>query len=222
MTDNPNMAAIEAEIERLWDVYSSQGMNKKVGFGERPAVLSVDMIRGFTEADGPMGLASFGEGVAPGRRVLDAARSAGVPVVLVGSTYDPEFREAGAWERKVTHRGLVHGSEWTDFDPGLGQVASDHVIMKRQASGFHGTDLLSHLIHVGADTVIVTGSATSGCVRATAVDALQNGFRVMVVKDAVADRERLPHLVTLFDLGTKYADLVTVQETVSHLEGRRA
>ncbi|UGS37294.1 isochorismatase family protein [Capillimicrobium parvum] len=207
----------EAEFERLWQVYQQQGMVKRAGLGGRPAVLSVDLVRGFTDPSAPMGLHAFGDVVAPSRTVLDAARRAGAPVVLVGSGYDAEFREAGSWERKVTHAGLVHGSEWVEFDEGLGQIPSDHVVVKRYASGFFGTDLVSRLVSQGVDTVLVTGAATSGCVRATAVDALQHGFRVAVVQDAVADRERLPHLASLFDLGTKYADLVTVEEAVAHL-----
>jgi maleamate amidohydrolase len=90
-------------------------------------------------------------------------------------------------------------------------------VVKRYASSFFGTDLLSRLVSQGVDTVLVTGAATSGCVRATAVDALQNGFRVSVVQDALGDRERLPHLASLFDLGTKYADLITVEEATAYL-----
>lgn len=214
---SPPLADAEAEFERLWKVYQQQGMVKQAGFGMRPAVLCVDLVRGFTDPASPMGLEAFGDVVAPSRTVLDAARRAGVPVVLVGSGYDPEFREAGSWERKVTHAGLVHGSEWVEFDEGLGQVPRDMVVVKRYASGFFGTDLLSRLVSQQVDTVLVTGAATSGCVRATAVDAVQHGFRVAVVQGAVGDRERLPHLASLFDLGTKYADLVTVDEAAAYL-----
>jgi nicotinamidase-related amidase len=164
-----------------------------------------------------MGLRSFGDVVAPSRRVLDAARVAGVPVVLVGSEYDPDFRDAGAWERKVTHAGIVRGSDWVSFDEGLGQLDSDHVVYKRYASSFFATDLASRLVNLGVDTVIVTGAATSGCVRATAVDALQHGFRVAVVREAVGDRELIPHLASLFDLDTKYADVVDVEAVINYL-----
>ena len=209
--------AFEAEFERLRERYMEQGMSKTIGFGARPAVVSVDLVKGFTDPSAPMGLAEFGAVVAPSRRILDAAREAGVTVVLVGSAYDAQFLEAGAWELKVTHAGLVHGSEWVDFDGGLGQRATDHVVYKRYASGFFGTDLQSRLVSLGVDTVIVTGAATSGCVRATAVDALQHGFRVAVVRDAVGDRELVPHLASLFDLGTKYADLVDSDEVIRYL-----
>lgn len=213
--------SVEAEFDRLVEVYERQGMVKRAGFGARPAVLSVDLVRGFTDPSGPMGLQAFADVVAPSRVVLDAAREAGVPVMLIGSGYDPEFREAGAWERKVTHVGLVHGTEWVEFDEGLGQVSGDQVVVKRYASGFFGTDLLSRLVSQAVDTVILTGAATSGCVRATAIDAVQNGFRVSVVREAVGDRERLPHLASLFDLGTKYADLVTVEEVAGYLASVR-
>jgi len=213
---------IEEEFDRLRKVYADQGMVKRSGFGRRPAVISVDLVRGFTDPAAPMGLQSFGDVVAPSRAVLDAARSANVPVVLVGSEYDADFRDAGAWERKVTHAGIVRGSEWVAFDPGLGQIATDHVVYKRYASGFFATDLQSRLVNLGVDTVIVTGAATSGCVRATAVDAVQHGFRVSVVRDAVGDRELIPHLASLFDLETKYADVVEAHEAISYLESLAA
>ena len=93
-----------------------------------------------------MGLQAFGDVVAPSRRLLDVARATNAMVVLVGSTYDAEFREAGAWERKITHTGLVHGSEWVEFDEGLGQCAGDDVVYKRYPSSFFGTDLQSRLV----------------------------------------------------------------------------
>jgi nicotinamidase-related amidase len=215
-------SVIEEAFERLRLLYIEQGMVKRSGFGERPAVVCVDLVRGFTDAAAPMGLQSFGDVVAPCRRVLEAARAAGVPVVLVGSEYDPDFRDAGAWERKVTHAGIVRGSEWVDFDEGLGQRDSDHVVYKRYASSFFATDLASRLVNLAVDTVIVTGAATSGCVRATAVDALQHGFRVAVVRDAVGDRELIPHLASLFDLDTKYADVVEAEAVMGYLESLAA
>jgi len=220
VTDEASQAeTIAAEFARLRRVYEEQGMVKTVGFGRRPAVVCTDLIRGFTDPAAPMGLASFGAVVPAARRVLDGARRAGALVALVGSTYDPEFREAGAWERKVTHSGLVHGSEWIEFDDGLDQAPSDQVVYKRYPSSFFGTDLASRLVSEQIDTVIAIGAATSGCIRATVVDAVSLGFRVAVVEDAVGDRELLPHLANLFDMGTKYADIVTVDQVLAYLEG---
>lgn len=211
--------AIAAEFTRLRGVYEQQGMVKTVGFGERPAVICIDLISGFTDPEAPMGLGSFGSIVPAARRVLDAARRARVLVVLVGSTYDPDFREAGAWERKVTHSGLVHGSDWIEFDEGLGQTPGDQVVYKRYPSAFFGTDLASRLVAERIDTVIAIGAATSGCIRASVVDAVSLGFRVAVVEDAVGDRERLPHLANLFDMSTKYADVVAIDQVLVYLEG---
>jgi len=206
-----------AEFTRLRRVYEAQGMVKTVGFGERPAVVCTDLIRGFTDPTAPMGLSSFGAVVPAARRVLDGARAAGILVTLVGSTYDPEFREAGAWERKVTHSGLIHGSAWIEFDEGLGQVPTDQVVYKRYPSSFFGTDLASRLVSQQIDTILAIGVATSGCVRATVVDAVSLGFRVAVVEDAVGDRELLPHHANLFDMGTKYADIVTTDHVLAYL-----
>lgn len=216
-TDPALVDAVAGEFERLRQLYASQGMAKDAGLGDRPAVLSIDLNTGFTDPDAPMGIESLAAIASASRPVLDAARDAGLPVILVGSSYDADFVEAGAWERKVTHAGLTHGSRWVEFDDRLGRTTSDQVVTKRYPSGFAGTDLVSRLVSSQVDTVILTGAATSGCIRATAVDAVGLGFRVAVVTDAVGDRQPLAHLASLFDVGTKYADLITAREAVDYL-----
>jgi maleamate amidohydrolase len=164
-----------------------------------------------------MGHAGFRPAVVGSRALVDAARAADVPVVLVGSAFDARFREAGTWERKVTHEAIVHGSVWAEFDPDLAQTDTDLVVIKRYPSSFFGTELASTLVSLGVDTVLIGGASTSGCVRATALDAVQHGFRPIVVEQAVADRFALPHLANLFDIDMKIGDVVDLEQAVDYL-----
>jgi maleamate amidohydrolase len=210
-------AAVSAEYERFAEAMRAGGFAKRTGIGRAPAIVVVDLIRGFTEPAAPQGTDLFDPAVLGSRALLDVARPAGVPVVLVTSGYDDRCLEGGAWERKVSHHGLQHGTEWVEVDPRLGQVATDQVVSKRYPSAFFGTDLASRLVAQGVDTVLITGASTSGCVRATAVDACCHGFRTIVVADAVADRSPLPHVANLFDIDMKYGDVVSLEEATAHL-----
>jgi nicotinamidase-related amidase len=196
------------------------GFAKRAGFGRNPAVVAVDLIKGFTAPRCSQGTALFDPAVLASRALLDVARERSVPVVLIGSAYDRAGREGGAWERKLSHHDLFHGTEWVEFDERLGQTDGDQVIYKHYPSAFFATDLASRLVSQGIDTVLITGVSTSGCIRATAVDACCHGFRSIVVADAVADRSPLPHVANLFDIEMKYGDVVSLAEAIAYLEGR--
>lgn len=225
------MSLIDAEISELQNqltrVYDDlaramrdRGFGKRVGFGERPAVVVTDLINGFTDTDSPMGSTDFDEAVAGSRKVLDAARAANVPVFLVTSAYDPARLEAGAWELKVDHEAIFHGTRWVEFDDRLGQVPSDQVVVKKYPSCLFGTDLNSRLVAQRVDTLIIVGASTSGCIRASAVDACSSGYRVIVVEEAVGDRYPLPHRANLFDIDMKYGDVVSLEEAITFLKSR--
>jgi nicotinamidase-related amidase len=213
----PSQDEIAAAFDELGRELRERGFGKRVGFGERPAVVAVDMIRAFTDPAAPMGTSDFDEAVLAARAVLDAARAAGLPVFLVTSSYDQARREAGNWELKVDHDGMLHGSEWIEFDERLGRAASDQVVVKKYPSCLFGTDLNSRLVSQRVDTLIIVGVSTSGCVRATAVDACSSGYRTIVVEEAVGDRFLLTHRANLFDVDMKYGDVVRLEETVSYL-----
>jgi maleamate amidohydrolase len=201
----------------LAQLMRERGFAKRTGFGERPAVIVVDLIKAFTDprfqtaVDSPSMIAAT-------RRLLDAARGAGVATVLVGSAYEPARRDAGVWEHKVSHDGMDDGSEGVEFDARLGRVDQDMVVWKKYPSCFFGTDLASRLVALRIDTVLIAGASTSGCIRASAVDACSSGFRTIVVQEAVADRSPLPHIANLFDIEMKYGDVVALAEALSYLE----
>lgn len=220
MSDSPaDIAALATRAyEDLTEMMRSRGFARRVGFGERPAVLVVDLIRAFTDprfqsaVDDPSMMAAT-------RALLDAARESGAATVLVGSSYEPMRRDAGVWERKLSHDGMEEGSEGVEFDERLGQVGEDMVVWKKYPSCFFGTDLASRLVAQRIDTVLIAGASTSGCIRASAVDACSSGFRTIVVREAVADRSPLPHIANLFDIEMKYGDVVELTDAVAYLRG---
>ncbi|HEY7968007.1 MAG TPA: isochorismatase family protein [Solirubrobacteraceae bacterium] len=215
MSDAAQLAA--AAYDELAVMMRERGFARRVGFGERPAVVVVDLIKAFTD---PRFQTAVDDRVmmSATRELLDGARAAGAATVLVGSSYEPGRRDAGVWERKLSHDGMDEGTEGAEFDERLGQSAVDMVVWKKYPSCFFGTDLASRLVALRIDTVILAGASTSGCIRASAVDACSSGFRTIVVREAVADRSPLPHIANLFDIEMKYGDVVELSEALAYLQ----
>lgn len=214
-------AGLEHEIEAFWRSVRATGLGGRMGFGERPALLVVDMSCGFTDEASPLG-ADVSPAVAEIRRLLAAAREAGAPVVFSTVSYDADLVEAGVWPRKIPgQRVLVEGSRWVEIDPRLGRRPEETLLVKKYASCFFGTPLAAQLTALGVDTIVVTGVTTSGCIRATAVDGCSAGFRVVVPRQAVADRWGPSHVMSLFDIDMKYGDVVDVEEALAYLSGHR-
>jgi nicotinamidase-related amidase len=192
-----------------------------VGFGERPAVLVVDMCRSFVEDGYPTGNSRHGRPTAAAiARLLAVAREVGVPVLY--TTYSArEFSFGWArWKGKALSDPSMHSETAFEIVPELAPRPDERVIVKTMPSGFFGTPLASLLTFLGVDTCIVTGMVTSGCVRATVVDAFSNNFRVVVPEECVADRGELSHKVNLFDIHMKYGDVRPLADVLAHL--RRA
>ncbi|MEZ5075928.1 MAG: isochorismatase family protein [Solirubrobacterales bacterium] len=208
---------IPKAYEDTFSFYRERGFGHRVGFGTRPAVLVIDMIRAFTEEESPLA-SDLADQIEAINSILPAARAAGAPIVYTTVAYDRQLAEAGVWIRKVpTHEWLMEGSEWVECDPRMDRHPDDQWLVKKYASCFFGTDLSSRLVSRGVDTVIVTGCTTSGCVRATAVDACSHGFHTIVPEECVGDRAELPHLASLFDIDAKYGDVVERREVESVL-----
>lgn len=201
-------------------IYARAGFTGSYRLGTRPAVVVVDLILGFT--DPTSRLASDVTGVVRAtRRLLDAARTTGAPVFFACLAFEPGLGDAGVWLQKVPSlRSLTIGSRWVDIDPRLDRGADEPVLHKRGASAFAGTPLCSLLAARRVDTVIVAGVTTSGCVRATAVDSMQNGYPTLVPRQCVGDRAEAPHAANLFDIHAKYADVVELPDVISYLQTR--
>jgi nicotinamidase-related amidase len=213
---------IDPELERLADEHLTElkdtlkgrGFAGRVGFGERPAILVVDLIRGFTDERSPLA-ADYSAELAVTRELLVAGRQAGVPVIFAQAV-----AEQGIWSRKIPANDiLAEGSEWLQIDPRLEPEPDDMLLPKKYASCFFGTDLPSRLVSRSVDTLLVAGCTTSGCVRASAVDACSLGLRAIVVEDAVGDRAPLSHRASLFDIDAKYGDVVPSDEALEYLRG---
>jgi maleamate amidohydrolase len=189
------------------------------GLGERPALVVVDISVGFTDPESP--LACDLEHVVDAVGLLvAAARRADVPVVYTTVAYDEEGkRRAAAFIEKVPAlMTLEAGSRWVEIDPRIAPQPGEPVLRKLHASAFFETELAGLLAAAGCDSVIVAGASTSGCVRATVVDALQHGYRTVVPREAVGDRNADAHEANLYDIDAKYGDVVPLAETLAQLE----
>jgi maleamate amidohydrolase len=198
--------------------FRERGFGLKIGFGARPALIIIDMIKAFTDPAMMLG-ANLDRQIEATQPLLAAARERRIPTIFSTVMYhEADLADAGIWTLK--QKGVVTlkaGTDLVDVDPRLDFGHRDVLLVKKYASCFFGTDLVSKLVSRQVDTLIITGCTTSGCVRATAVDALQNGLRPMVVREAVGDRSAAAHEQSLFDLNAKYADVVSGEETLHYL-----
>lgn len=209
---------VPAEFAETFDFYVRKGFAARVGFGRSPALLVIDLIRGFTDQECPLA-SDLDAQVAATRQLLQAARDKGIPVIFSTVAYDAELLEAGRWVRKIPSNSyLVEGSPWVELDERLERRPTESLLVKKYASCFFGTDLVARLVSQGVDTLLIAGCTTSGCVRATAVDACSNGFHTIVVQEAVGDRAELPHLANLFDIDAKYGDVVELADALAYLQ----
>jgi maleamate amidohydrolase len=187
-----------------------------LGLGKRPALIVVDVVKGFTDPACPLGSeADFV--VAANCTLMEAFHAQGLPVVLSTVIYRHADQATVFRHRLPDLNLLVPDSPWVEFDSRLPIIDSDIKLEKRHASCFHGTTLEETLKSDAVDSIVVTGLTTSGCVRATAVDGLQNNYRVVVPREATGDRNPDAHLANLFDLNAKYADVLSIEETMSLL-----
>lgn len=193
------------------------------GFGARPALLVVDVNLGFTDPRSPLSCDLDGP-VAAIARLLGVSREAGVPIAYTTVSYGPGDRETAAlFLSKVPGlRVLEEDSRYVAIDPRIAPQPGEPVFTKLFASAFFGTSLLSMLVAARVDTLIVAGASTSGCVRATVVDALQYGVRPVVPREAVGDRSEAAHDAALADIDQRYGDVVPVEEVLARLASRDA
>jgi len=197
--------------------YRAAGFSGRLGWGSRPALVVVDVCMAYLDPDSPL-YAGVEDAVAAAARLVDAARAGGVPVVFTRVEYEPGGADGGLFYAKVPAlASFDRGNPLADWPASPRPRDGEVVVTKQYASAFFATSLASTLHAMGVDTVVLCGLSTSGCVRASALDALQHGFRPMVVAEACGDRAVGPHEAALFDLGAKYADVVGEQEAVGAL-----
>jgi maleamate amidohydrolase len=204
--------------EAAREVYAKARLGESVTLGTRPAVLVVDFSCGFTDPGSTLGSDLSAE-VAATKRLLDVARAKQLPVIFTTIGYDASLKDGGLWLQKVPALAeLQVGGPWVEIDPRLEPREDETVVLKKGASAFFGTNLAAILVTQDVDSVILCGATTSGCVRATAIDLLQNGWPTLVPRECVGDRAQAPHEANLFDIQAKYADVVSVEDALSYLE----
>ena len=191
----------------------------RIGFGRKPALLIVDFTNAYITPGSPLYAPDVVTAVAETADLLPLARQKGVPIIFTRVIYSRSGLDGGIFVQKVPLlRRMVEGEPLADIAPQLAPAPDDVIVNKQYASAFFGSPLAAMLTSLGVDTVILTGCSTSGCVRATAVDGMQHGFRVIVPRQCVGDRHPDPHAANLFDINSKYGDVVDKREVVAYLQ----
>lgn len=195
----------------------ARAFGRRVGFGDRLALIVIDMVEGYYNPDCDLYMGSDAS-LLSALRVREAARAAGVPVILTNVVYHPMALDGGRFfEKSKPLRYFLQGNPMAAWPKGLEPYPDELVVSKQYPSAFFGTSLASTLTSMGIDGVLLAGVSTSGCVRATCVDAMSHGFRTSVIADACGDRHPAPHEANLFDMNAKYADVVSEAEVIEHL-----
>ena len=200
------------------EIYKKQGLGNRLGFGNKAALIIVDFVNGFNDP------AIFGGGNIPQailqtKKLLSVARVNNIPIAFTRIIYADDGSDAGIFTEKAPKlKTLTRQNPLSQIVSDLSPRAGEYVIDKTEASGFHGTGLLGWLTYNNADTLIIAGCTTSGCVRATAVDACAFNYRSIVISDCVGDRAIGPHESSLFDLNQKYSDVITCSEIFTTLK----
>ena len=187
-----------------------------VGLCKKPAIIIVDMVNGFTDPECPLGSACP-DVVAANLLLLDAFRAAGLPIFFTTVIYRTAEQAKVFRQRVPALNVLEPDSHWVQVDSSLGRLAHEEIIEKRWASAFFGTDLAQKLQDSKVDSLVVTGLTTSGCVRASVLDGLQNDYPVVVPREAVGDRNHEAHTANLHDMHAKYADVVSIEDVLNHV-----
>jgi maleamate amidohydrolase len=201
------------------DIYRKQQFGQKTGFGNKPALLVIDFVNGFHDPD-ILGGGNIPEAVIATVPLLDFFRAGQRPVIFTRIVYAADGSDASLWCQKVPRlRDLHEDADASQVVTALAPNPGELIIRKTQASAFFGTHLGACLVAKGIDTLVVTGCTTSGCVRASVIDAMSMNYRTVIASDCVGDRALGPHAANLFDMGQKYADLLTAAEIIETLGG---
>ena len=199
------------------DIYKKQNFGNRIGFGRRTALVIVDFTVGFNDPN-QFGGGNIDAAIKRTVGLLQFFRDRRLPVAFTRVVYADDGSDAGVFAMKCPPLlTLTEHAPGGQVVPELKPLAGEYLVRKTQASAFFGTNLAAWLVQQGADTVVVTGCTTSGCVRATVLDAMQNNFRTIVARDCVGDRAIGPHEANLFDMAQKYADVLERDEIIAQL-----
>ena len=199
------------------EIYARQGFGNSSGFGNKPALLIVDFVNGFNDPD-LFGGGNIAPAIAKTQTLLKVVREKKLPIAFTRVVYADDGSDMGVFGMKASGlQKLTEDAPISQIVPELTPESGEYIVRKTQPSAFFSTGLAGWFVSKGVDTVIVTGCTTSGCVRASVVDSMSYNYRTIVASDGVGDRAMGPHEANLFDMGQKYADLLTSDEIVAHL-----
>ena len=206
--------------EAIEENYARAGYHALQTWGARPALLLVDFAQAYFDPDAPL---YGGEGCLAARdhaiRLADVARAAGVPVIFTEVKYQPGGGDGGAFYAKVPALSCFDaGADTQKLAEGLSVEPDDLMITKQYPSAFFGTSLAATLQWMKVDTLIIGGLTTSGCVRATCIDSISNGFVTLIAEEACGDRAAGPHEANLYDMSAKYADLISTEDAINYMK----
>jgi maleamate amidohydrolase len=205
------------QVDDLGSDYAAAGFGGSIGWGRSPAVVVIDVCQAYLDPASPLyaGVEAARDAVG---ELVRAARADGVPVVWTRVEYEPGGADGGVFYAKVASLAVFQrgASTFGEFPPEVAPVEGETVYTKQYPSAFFGTSLVDDLRERGIDTVVLCGFSTSGCVRASCVDAVSYGFVPVVVPEACGDREIRPHDQAIFDMGAKYGEVVALADTLAH------
>ncbi len=201
-------------------IYRDRGFQRRIGWGRKPALVNIDLANAWTREGNPFSCVGMETILPATQAVLAAFRAQGRPIVFTTTAYDipaGEHSDMGLWGKKIPAEVLRTGSDLVEIDERLERRDDEMLIVKKQASAFRGTNLTSYLNACDVDTVVVTGTTASACVRATIEDAIADGFRPIVVRECVGDRIAGAVEWNLYDIDAKFGDVETLQDVLDHL-----
>jgi len=212
--------ALETIFSADSEVYQGRGFQRRIGFGARPALINIDLANAWTRPGNPFTCDGM-EVIIPGvQQLLTAGRTKGIPIVFTTTAYavtEGPNTDMGLWHHKIPVEVLQLGTDAVAIDERVAPEHGEHVVVKKFASAFHGTNVAALLRAAGVDTVIVTGVTMAGCVRHTVEDALGLGFRPIVVRECVGDRVAGVVEWNLFDIDAKFGDVEPLETVLDYL-----
>jgi len=221
MDEDKLREALETVFAADSELYQNRGFQRRIGYGSRPALVNIDLANAWTRPGNPFTCVNCDEIIDNVNRLLKPARALRIPIVFTTTAYavtDGPNSDMGMWGRKIPAEVLKVGSEAVEIDSRLAPRPDEHVIVKKRASAFHGTMLAGLLRAADVDTVIVTGTTASACVRNTVEDAIAEGFRPIVPRETIGDRIAGAIEWNLFDIDAKFGDVEPVENVVNYLE----
>jgi nicotinamidase-related amidase len=203
------------------ELYQNRGFQRRIGWGRKPALVNIDLANAWTREGYPFTCEGMETIIPAVQQVLAAFRAKGLPIIYTTTAYDiidGDHTDMGLWGKKIPTEALAAGTPAVEIDERLERRDDEMVIVKKQASAFRGTNLTSFLNAAGVDTVVVTGTTASACVRATVEDAIADGFRPIVVRECVGDRIAGAVEWNLFDIDAKFGDVEPLDAVLAHLQ----